>query len=150
MQLSWRQVDWQSQTDGGVAINLLSENYNLIYQWIIKICIIFWIIVVPFRIQIMQNKFLLTEAGAYPQLPTQPKFFWSFLNLYSNLLWSFWVVSRRKIKIWIRGKKVQFITESWVSSQKRPKTSLFSNKLKFFSSNSNFYFYSRGNSEWPY
>ena len=47
----------------------------------------------------------LTEAGAYPQLPTQPNFFWSFSNLYSNLLWLFWVVSRRKIKIWIQGKK---------------------------------------------
>ena len=32
-------------------------------------------------------------------------FFWSFSNLYSNLIWSFWVASRRKIKIWIRGKK---------------------------------------------
>ena len=53
----------------------------------------------------------LTEAGAYPQLPTQPKLFWSFSNLYSNLLWSFSVVSRRKIEIWIRGKKVQFITK---------------------------------------
>ena len=53
----------------------------------------------------------LTEAGAYPQLPT-----WSFSNLYSSLIWSFWVDLRRKIKIWIRGKKVQFITEkggSW-------------------------------------
>ena len=53
----------------------------------------------------------LTEAGEYPQLPTQPKFFWSFSNLYSNLIWSFWVASRRKIKIWIWGKKVQSITE---------------------------------------
>ena len=32
------------------------------------------------------KKKLLTEAGAYPQLPTQPNFFWSFSNLYSNLL----------------------------------------------------------------
>ena len=31
----------------------------------------------------------LTEAGAYPQLPTQPKFFLSFSNLDSNLIWSF-------------------------------------------------------------
>ena len=65
MQLSRRQVDWQSQTDGGVAINLLSENCYLIYQWIIKICIIFRIIVVPFRIQIMQNKFLLKPDSPY-------------------------------------------------------------------------------------
>ena len=55
--------------------------------------------------------FFLTEAGAYPQLPTQPNFFWSFSNLCSNLIWSFWVASRRKIKIWIWGKKVRFITE---------------------------------------
>ena len=92
----------------------------------------------------------LTEAGAYPQLPTQPNFFWSFSNLYSNLLWSFWVVSRRKIKIWIWGKKVQFITESCILRQKRLQISLFSKKLNFFSSNSNFDFSSRDNSEWPY
>ena len=55
--------------------------------------------------------FYLTEAGTYPKLPTQPKFFWSFSNLYSNLLWSFWVVLRRKIKIRMRRKKVQFITK---------------------------------------
>ena len=54
------------------------------------------------------------------QVPTQPKFFWSFSNLYSNLLWSFWVVSWRKIKIWIRGKKVQFITESCVFKAETP------------------------------
>ena len=34
---------------------------------------------------------ILTEAGAYPQLSTQPKMFWLFSNLYSNLIWSFWV-----------------------------------------------------------
>ena len=87
----------------------------------------------------------LTEAGAYPQLPTQPKFFWSFSNLYSNLLWSFWVVSRRKIKIWIWGKKVQFITESCILRQKRLQISLFSKKLNFFSLNSNFDFSLRDN-----
>ena len=53
-------------------------------------------------------------------IPTQPNFFWSFSNWYSNLLWSFWVVSRRKIKIWIRGKKVQFITESCVFKAETP------------------------------
>ena len=43
--------------------------------------------------------------------PNTTKFFLSISNLYSNLIWSFWVASRRKIKIWMRGKKVQFITE---------------------------------------
>ena len=40
---------------------------------------------------------ILTEAGAYPQLPTQLIFFWLFSNLYSNLIWSFWVVPQKKI-----------------------------------------------------
>ena len=39
------------------------------------------------------------------------KMFWSFSNFYNKLLWLFWVVLRRKIKIWIRGKKVHFITK---------------------------------------
>ena len=52
--------------------------------------------------------------------PNITKFFWSFSNLYSNLLWSFWVVSLRKIKIWIWGKKVQFITESCVFKAETP------------------------------
>ena len=60
--------------------------------------------------------FLKTSAGAYPQLSTQPKFFWSFSNLYSKLLWSFWVV----FQIWIRGNKVQFITESCVFKAETP------------------------------
>ena len=33
-------------------------------------------------------------------------------NEYSSLLWSPWVVRRRKIKIWIRGKKVQYSTKN--------------------------------------
>ena len=36
------------------------------------------------------------------------KFFLSLSNLCSNLIWSFWVASRRKIKIWIWGKKVYY------------------------------------------
>ena len=44
----------------------------------------------------------------------------SYSNLYSNLIWSFWVASRRKIKIWIWGKKVQFITESCVFQPEIP------------------------------
>ena len=63
---------------------------------------------------------LLTEAGAYPQLPTQPKFFWSFSNLYSNLLWSFWVVSRRKNQNLKVRKKIQFITESCIFMAETP------------------------------
>ena len=70
-------------------------------------------------VKIYDSKYL-REAGAYPQLPTQPKFFWSFSNLYRILLMSFWVVSRRKILIWIWGKKVQFITESCVFKAETP------------------------------
>ena len=61
--------------------------------------------------EVIKVDIILTETGAYPQLPTQPSFFLLFSNLYSNLIWSFWVASQRKIKIWIRGKKVQCITE---------------------------------------
>ena len=80
----------------------------------------------------LPSNIYLTEAGAYPQLPTQPIFFWSFSNLYSNLLWSFWVVSQRKIKIWIWGKKFSLLLKVAFSRQKRLQTSRFSNKLNFF------------------
>ena len=63
---------------------------------------------------------LINRRWRISTTPNTTKFFWSFSNLYSNLLWSFWVVSRRKIKIWIRGKKVQFITESCVFKAERP------------------------------
>ena len=86
----------------------------------------------------------LTEAGAYPQLPTQPKIFWSFSNLYSYLSWSFWVVSRRQIKIWIRGKKSSVY---YWKLRFRLQTFLFSNKLNSFCSNSIFDFSSPDNSE---
>ena len=67
--------------------------------------------------EVIKVDIILTEAGAYPQLPTQPIFFFIFSNLYSNLIWSFWVASQRKIEIWMRGRKVHFITEKgclWV------------------------------------
>ena len=54
---------------------------------------------------------VLTEAGTYPQLPTHTNFFLSIPNSYRDLIWSSWVASRRKIKIWMWGKKVQFIIE---------------------------------------
>ena len=92
----------------------------------------------------------LTEAGAYSQLPTQQKIFWLFSNLYSNLIWSFWVASRRKIEIWIRGKRFTLLLKREVGGYFWQENATFSNKLNFFSSSSNFDFFSQGNSKWPY
>ena len=62
----------------------------------------------------------LRESGAYPQLPTDPKNFLSVPNSYRDLIWSSWVALRRKIKIWMRGKKVQFISESCAFKPETP------------------------------
>ena len=59
----------------------------------------------------LKIKFFEINLNRSWRISTTKFFFWSFSNLYSNLIWSFWVASGRKIKIWIRGKKVQFITE---------------------------------------
>ena len=53
-----------------------------------------------------KNEFqIFNRSWRISTIPNTTKFFWSFSNLDSNLLCSFWVVSRRKIKIWIWGKK---------------------------------------------
>ena len=96
------------------------------------------------------NFFFSEQKLAHIHNSQHNQIFWSFSNLYNNLIWSFWVASRKIIKIWIWGKKVQFIPESCVFMSETPTNSLFSNKLNFFSSNSNFNVSSRGNSEWPY
>ena len=57
----------------------------------------------------------LTEAGAYPQLPTQPNFFFIIFKLIQQ---SIMVILAKKNRV--RGKKVQFITESCVFKAEKP------------------------------
>ena len=54
-----------------------------------------------------------------------------------------------KSKFEFEEKKFSLLLKVVFSRQKRLQTSLFSNKLNFFSSNLNFDFSSRDNSEWP-
>ena len=91
--------------------------------------------------------FHLTEAGAYPQLPTQPNFFDHF-QTYTAIYYGHSELSREeKSKFEFEEKKFSLLLKVAFSRQKRLQTSLFSNKLNFFSSNSNFDFSSRDNSE---
>ena len=52
--------------------------------------------------------------------PNTPKFFLSLPKSYRDLIWSYWVASRWKIKIWMRAKKVQFISERCVFKPETP------------------------------
>ena len=103
---------WKSNFDGFWP-NLLKSSKNQIKK-------VFWGIFWQKLTSFFSAAMYLTEAGTYSQLPRQPKKICLVSNLYSNLVWSFWVVLRRKIKIWIRGKKVQFITESCVFKAETP------------------------------
>ena len=90
----------------------------------------------------------LTEAGAYPQLPTQPKkkmFGFKLIQQSNMVILS--CLAKKNQNLNARKKKFSLLLKVSLSSQKRPQTSLFSNKLNFFSSNSNFDFFLRGNSE---
>ena len=58
-----------------------------------------------------------------------PNFFWLFSNLYSNQIWSFWVASGRKIKIWTWGKKFSLVLKREVCGSFWLENTTFSNKL---------------------
>ena len=54
----------------------------------------------------------LTEAGAYPQLPTQPKFFFVRCPTYTAIYYGHSELScEEKSKFEFEKKKVQFITK---------------------------------------
>ena len=75
---------------------------------------------------------LLTEAGAYPQLPTQPNFFDHFQN-YTAIYYGHSELSlEEKSKFEFEEKKFGLLLKVQFSRQKRLQTSLFSNKLNFF------------------
>ena len=90
----------------------------------------------------------LTEVGAYPKLPTQPIFFFYHFQTYTASYNGHSELSREeKSKFVFEGKKFSLLLKVEFSRQKCLQTSLFSNKLNFFSLNSNFDFSSRDNSE---
>ena len=88
----------------------------------------------------------LTEAGAYPQLRTQPNFFFDHFQTYTASYYGHSELSHgEKSKFEFEENKFSLLLKVAFSRQKRLQTSLFSNKLNFFSSN--FDFSSRDNSE---
>ena len=68
----------------------------------------------------MKIDHILTEAGAYPQLPTQPNFFYPF-QTYTAIYYGHSELSgEEKSKFEFEEKKVQFITESCVFKPETP------------------------------
>ena len=59
----------------------------------------------------------LTEAGAYPQLPTQPNCFDHFQTYTASYYGHSELSREEKSKFEFEEKKVQFITESLISSK---------------------------------
>ena len=92
---------------------------------------------------------LLTEVGAYPQLSRQPKFFYHFQTHTAIYYGHSELSCEEKSKFKFEGKKFSLLLKREVCRRFCLENATFSNKLNFFSSNSNFDFSSRDNSEWP-
>jgi hypothetical protein len=88
---------------------------------------------------LMLKKNCLTEAGAYPQLPTQPNFFLIIFKLIQYCGHS--ELSREeKSKFEFEEKKFSLLLKREVCRRFCLENATFSNKLKIFSSISNFDF----------
>ena len=75
---------------------------------------------------------LLTESGAYSQLPTHPKKFLS-VPTHTGIKYGHPELPRgEKSKFECEEKKFSLLVKVVFSSQKHPQTSLFINKLNFF------------------
>ena len=92
------------------------------------------------------NFFQLTEAGAYPR---QPKFFDHF-QTYTAIYYGHSELSHEeKSKFEFEEKKFSLLLKREVCRRYCLENATFSNKLNFFSSNSNFDFSSWDNSKLP-
>ena len=88
----------------------------------------------------------LTEAGAYPQLQTQPNFFYPF-QTHTGISYGHLELPREeKSKFECEEKKFSLLLKREVCGRFWLEKAPFTNKLNFFSSHSNFDFSSRGNS----
>ena len=85
---------------------------------------------------IQQLSTYLTEAGAYPQLPAQPKFFDHF-QTYTASYYGHSELSRKE-KSKFELKKFSLLLKREVCMPFCLGNLTFSNKLNFFSSNSDF------------
>ena len=92
----------------------------------------------------------LTEAGTYPQLPTQPFFLITFKPIQQSNMVILSCPAKKNQNLNLRIKSSVYYWKGGFVGVSGLKTQLSVINWTFFPSNSNFDVSSRGYSEWPY